>query len=124
MSGITGDLDLSKWTARAHDIVSKAAATAVKNKADQVVATAKELAPVLSGALRDNIAAYQKEGAAGHYAIVKVTTKEIPYGYMVHFGTEKMTGRPFLYQAVERNSAGFKDEIKANIATEAEEAVE
>ena len=110
--------DLGEWVEKAKEKVHEALTESVKTQVEAVVETAKELCPVDTGNLRDSI-----EGsisAGGHYGIVKVPTKEAYYGFMVHFGTEKMAGRPFLYQASERHSSEFQENIKKNLKAKEE----
>lgn len=70
---------------------------AMTEYAARIEATAKELVPVRTGLLRDSIHTTISE--AGHFAKVRTNAKTAPHGFLVHFGSVKSEGTPFLHQA-------------------------
>lgn len=89
---------------------------ALKNAAEPVLEDAKANVPVKTGKLKKGLKitnVKRKEGAK--YILVGVDrgdNSEIFYGKFIEFGTSKMSAKPFLQPAYEKN----KDNIKRTIA--------
>lgn len=96
--------------------VGKLENKALRNAADPVLQDAKGSAPVRTGKLKKGLKitrVKKKEGVK--YILVGVDrgdNSEIFYGKFIEFGTSKMTARPFLGPAYQKN----KDNIKRTIA--------
>ena len=80
--------------------------SAPKRVADRIAQTAKGLAPVDTGALRDSIVSVSIE--SGKKADVMATAEYAPY---VEMGTYKMAAQPFLYPATQQHAEEFFAEI-------------
>src|SRR5882762_6569305 len=98
---------IEEWIEKANEIVHNSVKECVARTVEQIVETAKELAPVDTGNLRDNIVG--KVSSGGHYGKVRIDSKKVYYAFMVHFGTTKQVGRPFLYQASEQHQVTFPE---------------
>lgn len=72
---------------------------ALREWASDLEKTAKELAPVRSGHLRDSIESEINHGAGK--AFVRVVGTATKYGYYVEKGTSKMKDQPFLGPAAQ-----------------------
>lgn len=80
----------------AHDILVKDAEAAFEDFAKRVVQAAREIAPVATGFLRDNITyEMQPQGV-----LIKSGAS---YSVFVEFGTVKMAAQPYFYRSVEEN---------------------
>lgn len=96
--------------------VGKLENKALRNAAKPVLEDAKVNAPVRTGKLKKGLKitrVKKKEGVK--YILVGVDrgdNSEIFYGKFIEFGTSKMTARPFMQPAYEKN----KDNIKRTIA--------
>lgn len=109
--------DLEKWIEQSTEKVETSVAESIKDHAEKVLETAKELVPVDQGLLRDTLQV--KISKDGLHAVVKTDGKRAPHGHLVHFGTVKMKGRPFLYQAGERHENELAPAIKQRLGKEA-----
>jgi HK97 gp10 family phage protein len=110
--------DLQKWEDVNNAHVAESVRKTVNAHAEKVAARARELVPVKSGLLKSTIRVTQ--GKNPLRAIVKTDHGKAPHDYLVHFGTVKMEGRPFLYQASEALAADLPGEIKAELGNDAE----
>ncbi|APM39872.1 HK97-gp10 family putative phage morphogenesis protein [Clostridium kluyveri] len=96
--------------------ISRLENKALKNAAEPVLQDAKANVPVRTGKLKKGLKitnVKKKEGVK--YILVGVDrgdNSEIFYGKFVEFGTSKMSARPFLQPAYEKN----KDTIQKTIA--------
>ena len=102
---IVGNLD--KFVERAQKRLNEDIGPVLAEHAEKVLATAQSLVPVDEGVLRDSLHIKGK----GNFTSVRTDARKAPHGHLVHFGTAKMAGRPFLYQAADRH----KDELKPAI---------
>jgi len=114
--------DLSEWIEKAEEIVHESVVEATKSAVEEVVAKAKELAPVVTGKLRDNIKGEVSSG--GHYGRIRVSAKIVPYAPWVAFGTVNMPGNPFIYQAADHVGASYPSKIKKQIQEKAKTETE
>lgn len=64
---------------------------------EEVAQVAQRMAPVLTGALRDSIAAHSGEGSGASSEIIA----DVPYAAFVEFGTSQMAAEPFLRPALD-----------------------
>lgn len=110
--------DFGEWIEKAKEKVHEAVKEATSSTIEEVVRAAKELAPVDTGKLKDSIKG--SVSAGGHFGTVKVSSKTVPYSWLVHFGTVKMPGRPFLYQAKEQVGLTYPKKIQDNIKQQSE----
>ncbi|NFL36786.1 HK97-gp10 family putative phage morphogenesis protein [Clostridium botulinum] len=96
--------------------VGKLENKALKNAAEPVLQDAKANVPIKTGKLKKGLKitnVKRKEGSK--YILVGVDrgdNSEIFYGKFIEFGTSKMSAKPFLQPAYEKN----KDNIKRTIA--------
>lgn len=96
--------------------VSKLENKALKNAADPVLEDAKANAPVKTGKLKKGLkisGIKTKDGIK--YVLVGVNksdNSDIFYGKFVEFGTSKMSARPFLGPAYEKNKKEIIESIK------------
>lgn len=95
------------------DKVKDAVRRAVEVQADKVLATAQDLCPVGEGLLKS--ALKKKISASGQRATVRADATIAPHGHLVHFGTAKMPGRPFMYQANDQHRDELKPEIEKQL---------
>jgi HK97 gp10 family phage protein len=105
--------DINEWIEKANEIVHEAVVEATKSTIEQVVEAAKDLAPVETGKLRDNIQGSVTAG--GHFGRVQISAKTVPYAPWVHFGTVNMPGNPFLYEAADQVGAVYPSKIRDQI---------
>jgi len=121
----------------AKQYVNNALDDSISAEVTKIVATAKELCPVgtgeiqkahvdkygfHSGLMRDSIFGWvNKEKHMGWVKVPTTGMKDPYYGGMVHFGTVKMTARPFLYQAQERHMNDFPAEFQQALKKEVPE---
>ena len=105
---ITGDID--KFVKESSKQVDDATKTAVKQHADLVLQTAIATAPEDTGKLKASLEIKLTHG--GTRALIRAKADQAWYAFIVHFGSEKMTGRPWLYQASEQHAAALKPAIE------------
>ncbi len=133
------DAFLSGFSETATAYIDECLKESVIKQVALVTQTAKELCPIgdgeiqkshidkygfHSGLLRDSIVGVvNSSGKSGVVMVPEAAMTDPYYGHMVHFGTTKMVGRPFLYQASERHSSEFQDNIAAKIKEQAPEAI-
>jgi HK97 gp10 family phage protein len=82
-----------------------------KKVADRIVATAKRIVPVDTGALQDSIMA--ESVRTGKQADILVLA---PYSAYVEYGTYKMAAQPFLGPAIEQHASEFYAEILGSVS--------
>lgn len=105
--------DFKDFIGRADKKVTEATKPAIEEVAHKILASAQELVPVKSGALKDSLEV--KVAPSGKKAVVKASKDKAWYAFLVHFGTKHLPGRPFLYQAAERHSGELKGLIQENL---------
>lgn len=86
----------------------RAVVRVVRIFAIKILATSQQLTPVDTGRLR---ASQHIEELLGGLAALIGTN--VTYAYWVHFGTTRMSGRPFLLQAFELHAQEFYNALKA-----------
>jgi len=111
---------------RLKDIGKKAgtiANTALKAAAEPVLEDAKSLVPKNTGRLREGLKITDVKTQNGvKYVLVGIIKKDNPelfYGKFIEFGTSKMSARPFLGPAYEKN----KEKIQEIIAQKLREGL-
>jgi HK97 gp10 family phage protein len=109
---IVGD-GLNEWIKAANEKVHEATAKGVATVVEHVVAKAKDLCPVASGNLRDSISGSVSAGK--HFGFIRSDSKKAYYNFMVHWGTSRMPGRPFMTQAAEQSKTDLETEIQRNL---------
>jgi HK97 gp10 family phage protein len=87
--------------------IKAGAGVATREAADEIVAMAKDLVPVRTGALGDSIEA-GPGGAGGGYQ-VRAGNDEVDYAAYVEFGTVNMAAEPFFWPAVEHVSMHWEE---------------
>ena len=102
---------LEEFAKRAEKHVQESIQPVLEEHAEKVLATAKSLVPVETGLLRDTLNTKQSKGK--NFVTVRTDGKRAPHGHLVHFGTAKMEGRPFLYQAADIHRAELKEALQA-----------
>jgi len=73
--------------------------------ADLTQSDAKDDCPVDKGTLRDDIIVYASPGKR------EIGNENVDYAIYVHNGTYKMKGRPYLFNAIEKNKQAFVQAI-------------
>ena len=107
---ITGLDDFYDLIRDLDDETRKEVSEVIEDHLNQVAITAETLVPVDSGLLKGSIETdMSKSGLSG---VVKTNARSAPHGHLVHFGTARMAGRPFLYQAAERHERQFETELE------------
>ncbi len=109
---IVGD-SFDKWIEEAKKRVHECTADAVAEQLEAVAETARELCPTNTGNMRDAI--YIKHSEGSQYGSVRVDSTKAWYARLVHFGTAKMPGRPWMYEAAEQHETEFKERIAKKI---------
>lgn len=92
--------------------VGASTAASVRRVAADIERTAKQLAPVNTGALRASIGVeYVGDGRSSVMgAVIRPT---VDYGEFVEFGTSRMAPQPYLMPAFERHMPGFLTAVQA-----------
>lgn len=104
---------LKKWEDANNKYVAEKVRDKVQQHAVNVAELAKSLAPVKSGLLQSTIHVQTSKNPLK--AIVKTDHGKAPHDFLVHFGTVKTEGRPFLYQANEQLASDLAGAIKAEL---------
>jgi HK97 gp10 family phage protein len=81
---------------------------AVEEVCQHVEATAKDLCPERTGALRESIS----HTVTGTYGRVFTGSDPTYYGHMVHFGSIHNEADPFLYKASERHASEIQQLVQ------------
>lgn len=99
--------------------VSKLENQALRNAAEPVLEDAKANAPVKTGKLKEGLGISSVKAKAGmKYILVgidKSDNSKIFYGKFIEFGTSKMSPRPFMGPAYEKNKREIIEEIKSTL---------
>lgn len=115
MSSFT--LDMTDFQRYADQLASAAGHTpaitgTLTRYSTKVVQTARQLAPVDTGRLRDSIGLEGGGGEARASSLASVSVvARAPYAGFVEFGTSRMGPQPFMRPAVRAHRKGFLDEL-------------
>jgi len=111
--------DIAEQLRDAGDILEKRLEEAMVAIVKRVEGTAKVLAPVDSGTLRESIGSVTRN-LAGTAAIAGVVGADVKYAVFQEFGTSVMDAQPFLRPAFRRN----RNFIETTLANAVESAYE
>ena len=104
---------LEEWEAQNNTYIANKVGKTVRAHAEKVANRARDLVPKKTGLLRSTIQV--KPAKDPLKAVVKTDHGKAPHDFLVHFGTVKMEGRPFLYQANEALAAELPEAVKAEL---------
>src|SRR5438128_8025386 len=100
-------IDMSGWDKLEANLAEELH-RAIEQLADEAVETAKQRAPVDTGALRDSIGAIVEGTDALFYA-------EVHYAFFVEFGTQYMAPQPFLMPAIDEMQTKLNEHMRQAI---------
>jgi HK97 gp10 family phage protein len=96
------------------DAIRNAAIMALKEATQRAVTRAHMLVRIDTGRLKNSIVGHVIQDRKDEiYGIIGTAVEYAPYQ---EFGTSKMTGKPYLFPAVNEYSRKLSDYLKANIA--------
>ena len=118
---IVGLRELEDKLSNLEEKLNRALAEALEEIAEKIRDDAKNLAPVDTGALRKSIRV-EKEGklqfsvvAGGGGVVNPKTGREVDYAGFVEFGTRRMSPKPYMQPALERNRAEILRIVKDKV---------